>query len=125
MPFVLYSDWVNPPRHVKLEWRFSLLQVIFMSDCIIMLPFSLFMRKAYFPVTIILDPFFNSMLPLNVTRATCEKFSTSNDAVKLQLVLLWFLLTMEGTVVLISSTSPLSNMRNPSEEKVRRINLRY
>ena len=96
-----------------------------MSVFILMLPFSLFMLKAYFPVTIILDPFLNSMLPLNVTKATCEKFLISSEAVKILLVLLWFLLTMEGTVVLISSTSPLSNIRDPSEEKVRRINLRH
>ena len=83
MPFVFVCDWVNPPRHVG--WRFSSLQVIFMSVCILMLPFSLFMLKAYFPVTLILDPFFNSMLPLNVTKATCEKFFISSDAVKLQL----------------------------------------
>ena len=83
------------------------------------------MLKAYFPVTLILDPFFNSMLPLNVTKATCEEFFISSDAVKLQLALLQFLLTMEGTVVLISSTSPLSNIRDPSEERVRRINLRH
>ena len=90
-----------------------------MSVCMLMLPFSLFMLKAYFPVTSILDPFLNSMLPLNVTKATCEEFFISSDAVKILLALFWFLLTMEGAVVLIASTSPLSNIRDPSEEKVR------
>jgi len=83
------------------------------------------MLKAYFPVTSILDPFLNSMLPLNVTKVTFEDFLISSDAVNLQLVLLQFLFTMDGTVVSISSTSPLSNIRDPSGEKVTRINLRY
>ena len=83
------------------------------------------MLKAYFPVTSILDPFLNSMLPLNVTKETYEEPLISSDAVKLQLALLQFLFTMDGAVVLITSSSPLSNIRDPSGEKVRRINLRY
>ena len=79
------------------------------------------MLKAYFPVTSILDPFFNSTLPQNVTKATCEECLVSSDALKLQLVLLQFLFTMDGTVVLISRISPLFNIRVPSKKKVRRM----
>lgn len=78
------------------------------------------MLKAHFPVTTILDPFFNSMSPLNITLATHEEFQVSyDDALKLQL--LQFLISMDGAVVLISSLSVLFNMRGPSEEKRKRI----
>lgn len=78
------------------------------------------MLRAHFPVTSIIDPFLNSMSPLNVTLATHEEFLVSyDDALKLQL--LQFLITMDGAVVLISSVSVLFNMRGPSEEKTRRI----
>ena len=83
------------------------------------------MLKAYIPVTSILDPFFNSMSPLNITKVTFEEFLISSDAVNLQLAPLQFFFSMDGTVVSISSSSPLSNIRDSSGEKVRRINLRY
>lgn len=76
------------------------------------------MLKAHFPVTLILDPFFNSMSPLKVTLATHEEFLVSYDALKLQLP--QFLISMDGAVVLISSVSVLFNMRGPPEEKQRK-----
>ena len=77
------------------------------------------MLKAHFPVTLILDPLSNSMSPLNVTMATHKDFLVSRDTLKLQLS--QFPFTMDGVFVLISSVSLLVNIRDPSEEKIRRI----
>lgn len=111
------DNCVNPPRHVLSKT--SLSQIMLMSVLTVMLPFSLVMLKAHLPVTLILDPLWNSMSPLNVTLATHVSFLVSYDALKLHLSPFPF--TMQAAVVSILSVSLLDNIRGPSEEKISRI----
>ena len=111
------DDCVNPPRHVVFST--SSPQVMLISVSIKMFPFWLVRLRAYFPNTLIVEPLLNSMSPLNVILATrwspCEELLFWSDALKAQAAQL--VITTDGVVVLISSTSPLFSMSSPARQR--------
>ena len=113
------DDCVNPPRHVVFST--SSPQVMLISVSIKMFPFWLVRLRAYFPNTLTVEPLLNSISPLNVILAArwspCEELLFWSDALKVQAAQLVF--TIDGAVVLISSTSPLFSMSTPARQRVK------
>ena len=72
------DDCVNPPRHVSSS-TFSV-HVMPISVSIKMCPFWLVILRPYFPNTWTVEPFLNSMLPLNlITAARCSPCELEED----------------------------------------------
>lgn len=76
--FIATDDCVNPPRHVSSS-TFSV-HVMLISVSIKMCPFRLVILRPYFPNTLTVEPFLNSMLPLNlITAARCSPAELEED----------------------------------------------
>ena len=78
--FIATDDCVNPPRHVSFS-TFSV-HVMLISVSIKMCPFRLVILRPYFPNTLTVEPFLNSMLPLNlITAARCSPAELEEDLI--------------------------------------------
>ena len=76
--FTATDDCVNPPRHVSFGTIF--VHVMSISVSIKMCPFWLVILRPYIPTTRTVEPFLNSMLPLNlITAARCSPCELEED----------------------------------------------